>query len=74
MLRQIEEIKELWIFFHLFSTNESVLLLIGDAKCKLVLEDMWDLLDAKFQNVLHSEDFSLNSCVTLIIVEKCHTV
>ena len=40
MLKQIEEIKELWILPTVFFlTNGSVLLLIGEAKCKLVSED-----------------------------------
>ena len=54
MLIQIEEIKELRIPFIILSTKGDMLLLTGEAKYKLVLEDssVEDFLDAKFQNML----------------------
>ena len=74
MLRQIEEIKELWIFSTFFQQMRACYCWLAKPNASLFWKTVWDLLHAKFQNVLHSEDFSLNSCVTLIIIEKCHTV
>ena len=74
MLRQIEEIKELWIFSTFFQQMRPCHCWLAKPNASLFWKTVWDFLDAKFQNVLHSEDFPLNSCVTLIIVEKCHTV
>ena len=76
MLIQVEEIKELTrIPFIILSTKGDMLLLTGEAKYKLVLEDssVEDFLDAKFQNMLQNDDSLLNNYVTLIAGDECNT-
>ena len=51
MKKQIEEIEELRILSIIFSTKEDMLLLIGEAKYKLVLEDSGRLFGCKIRNM-----------------------
>ena len=76
MLKQIEEIKELWILSTVFFFQQmrACYCWLAKPNASLFWKTAWDLFDAKLQNVLHCENSPLNSCVTLIVVDKGHTV
>ena len=69
---QMGEMEEIGIPSIALSTKDDVLLLIGEAKCKLVFGAVEDFLHAKFENMLKNEDSLLHNCVMLIVVDEFH--
>ncbi len=74
MTDQIEEMNELGIPSVILTITDDVLQSIAEGKFTLVFGAAEDFLNAQFQHILKDEDAALHKCVSLIVVDECHTV